>query len=360
MSLPNNIRELTSLRFFAAFWVVMFHIHDNNYFLKNLDSSIFTKGYLGVDIFFILSGFILSHVYISSIQSKYFSWKTFLINRIARIYPLHVFMIFAFILLYVGAENIGIGQDFDGMKWTILPWHLLMLHAWGFTRDHAWNFPSWSISAEFFAYLIFPWIAYFSLKFRPIFGIVISVVLLTIAYFISTELFRKPLTGLMFDFGIIRIFFEFLFGISLYILCKNVNFSYKMSKCIQLSAITTILVVAHFNITDIVIVFISGILIFSLAQMSRFEPLSIFNSKYFVFLGEISYSTYMIHFFIELIYVNGLRKLMGIEELSVFMITILVILIWFCSVPSYYLIELRWRNAVRKILVVDRERRSKI
>ena len=60
---PGQIRGLTSLRFFAAYWVVLHHLDDA--LRPNIDaySGLLRKGYLAVDLFFILSGFILCHVY---------------------------------------------------------------------------------------------------------------------------------------------------------------------------------------------------------------------------------------------------------------------------------------------------------
>src|SRR5689334_3784923 len=83
-----NLKPLTSLRFFAAFWVVLFH------YWRHLDvgftSPIVQRGYLGVEVFFTLSGFILCHVYLSSVDEGRFRYGSFLWNRLARIYPLHL------------------------------------------------------------------------------------------------------------------------------------------------------------------------------------------------------------------------------------------------------------------------------
>ena len=79
---PIDIRPLTALRFVAAMWVVVFH------FWPNLSAAampaVVAKGYLGVELFFTLSGFILCHVYLDSVAAGRFGYGGFLWARLAR------------------------------------------------------------------------------------------------------------------------------------------------------------------------------------------------------------------------------------------------------------------------------------
>ena len=88
MTDAQHIRPLTSLRFFAAFWVVLFH------YWPALSAAaapmVVGKGYLGVELFFILSGFILCHVYRTEVEEGRFAYGGFLWARLARVYPLHL------------------------------------------------------------------------------------------------------------------------------------------------------------------------------------------------------------------------------------------------------------------------------
>ena len=82
------IRPLTALRFFAAFWVVLF-----SYWRKlggPVASMLVQKGYLGVELFFILSDFVLCHVYLKGFGDGHFTYRSFLWSRLARVYPLHL------------------------------------------------------------------------------------------------------------------------------------------------------------------------------------------------------------------------------------------------------------------------------
>ena len=88
--MPVNLPQLTSFRFFAAAWVVLFGfvplLRPEATF--GAQPAILAKGYLGVELFFTLSGFILSHVYAEAWGAGRFRYSAFLWARLARIYPL--------------------------------------------------------------------------------------------------------------------------------------------------------------------------------------------------------------------------------------------------------------------------------
>src|SRR5688572_16960184 len=164
LAYPQELKPLTSLRFIAAFWVLLYHFKDH-LSLNRGQFGLVADGYLGVDLFFTLSGFILAHVYLASLESGRFGYGGFLKNRIARVYPMHLAALAAMLVLFAGATAIGAGVGSpDAFKLADLPAHLFMVHAWGATAAVGWNFPSWSISAEWAAYLIFPLVAAIVLK----------------------------------------------------------------------------------------------------------------------------------------------------------------------------------------------------
>src|SRR5471032_1559875 len=88
MPAVRDLRPLTALRFFAAMWVVLYH------YWPNLNGehmpALVAHGYLGVELFFVLSGFILCHVYLDQFASGRFRYGGFLWARLARVYPLHI------------------------------------------------------------------------------------------------------------------------------------------------------------------------------------------------------------------------------------------------------------------------------
>ena len=161
---PADIRPLTALRFLAAAWVVVYA------FWPDLDVGVLphavAKGYLGVEVFFVLSGFILCHVYLEAFGTKRSDYGGFLWARLARVYPLHLFTLFGVIALGLAATVAGMSLNANMLDWASLPANLAMVHAWGLSPEAAFNHPSWSISAEWFAYLLFPAYALIAMKLK--------------------------------------------------------------------------------------------------------------------------------------------------------------------------------------------------
>ena len=153
----DRISALTALRFFAAFVVVIFHMAD--YSFKGLLGGPLEKGHLAVDLFFILSGFILAHIYGAAFAEKGYSKRAFFVARFARIYPGHLTMMIVFLLYVIILGSIGFPYNPERYRPQSFLWHVTLLDAWGLDRELSWNIPAWSISAEFFAYTMFPFIA---------------------------------------------------------------------------------------------------------------------------------------------------------------------------------------------------------
>jgi len=150
---------LTSLRGIAALCTVLAHLIViwGDVFPALKEKSLFRDfalhTYLFVDFFFVLSGFVMCHAYGRQFAHAvgFGSYLRFLRARFARVYPLH----FLLLLVYVGLAAIGIRQAQDNPDWSITA-HLLLLHAMGFFSHTTWNQPSWSISVEWWTYIVFP------------------------------------------------------------------------------------------------------------------------------------------------------------------------------------------------------------
>ena len=155
---PPQIDQLTGLRGIAAWFVVIYHMRlACETILPPFALDIFAKGYLAVDLFFMLSGFVMWLNYGEKLRTgglaraPAFWWK-----RVARIWPLHLAILAAmaaFALVLVAS-----GRDAANYPFGELPLHVLLLQNWGMTDALAWNHPAWSISTELAAYLLFPFI----------------------------------------------------------------------------------------------------------------------------------------------------------------------------------------------------------
>ncbi len=336
-----NIRPLTALRFFAAMWVVLFH------YWPKLDVSftpaLVEKGYLGVELFFTLSGFILCHVYLSAFGEGRFKYGDFLWNRLARVYPLHLATLLGMIALGVVAGALGFAVDRGILDWASLPANLLLIQAWGFAPAAAFNHPSWSISAEWFAYLTFPAFGFiaWSLRKRPWALAAGTIALMAILYPVFERLAGFPLTQATIDWGALRIVPCFALGCAMHSLWKSGAVkslrAAAVGACISGAAV---LASAAFGAPDVVSVIGFGVLILCLAGLAQHG--SRFASQTpFVYLGEISYSTYMICVPWKIIFVNAVTKALNLptEKLPLGLWIIFLVSVVPLSAASYHLIE---------------------
>ncbi|OHX21635.1 hypothetical protein BI344_03760 [Chromobacterium sphagni] len=123
------------------------------------------KFQLAVDYFFILSGFVLTHAYKDKLSNSNFL-RSFIRDRVARLYPLHLATLFILMFLNIWFVEITKGQWLeqgwsyqDGRTYT-LSLHLLLLNNIGLTPGGpSWNAPAWSISVEFWINILLAGIA---------------------------------------------------------------------------------------------------------------------------------------------------------------------------------------------------------
>lgn len=160
----GKLEGLTGTRAVAAMWVVGFHCWINSFRQIGADLHVLPVlgyGYLGVDLFFVLSGFVIWHVHGDDLAWPHpVVLKRFLALRLARLYPVHLVALIALVmLLWLLPSLAGRGIDHRIAGIPALFRHLALVQAWGFSRTLSWNYPDWSISAEWLSYLCFPLVA---------------------------------------------------------------------------------------------------------------------------------------------------------------------------------------------------------
>ncbi|MGE0828083.1 MAG: acyltransferase family protein [Hyphomonadaceae bacterium] len=359
--LPSDIAPLTSLRFVAAFWVLAYHFKDH----LGLDlgrMGLVARGWLGVDLFFILSGFILSHVYLRTVEAGAFRYGEFLKNRIARIYPLHIATLLAMLGLYALAAGMGAGVAApSAFKFSDLPQHLLMIHAWGATQTVGWNFPSWSISAEWAAYLLFPvFAALVIIPQRPVLVLMAALGLCLLSYSLLDHLHEwqgmahvgRGFEQMTAQIGALRILPSFLLGAALYAFTREHAMPRKWARPIAIVSAIWVVLVCSMNWWPAYAWFGLVGLIYGLAEMARHGAAKPMNARWFVFLGAASYALYMTHLPIDIVYFHTLERL-GVTEAAslwlriaalfgVFLVCIAV------SAGAYLWLEEPLRNGIRR------------
>jgi peptidoglycan/LPS O-acetylase OafA/YrhL len=353
----EHIRPLTSLRFFAALWVVLFH------YWPKLDGpampAIIERGYLGVELFFTLSGFILCHVYLRRFGEGGFAYGSFLWNRLARVYPLHIACLVGIGALALAAGALGFGVDQNILAWNALPANLLLVHAWGFAPVAGWNHPSWSISAEWFAYLSFPAFATvaWALRNRPRLFAGLALGVIAVLYPLFEAVAGFPLTRATIAWGALRIVPCFFLGCAMHSLWRAEAAPGRAAPWGALIFGAGVLLAAQAGAPDAAIVMGFGGLILYLASLaqtgSRFG-----TQPAFVYLGEISYSVYMICVPWMIVFVNAAAKVLNVpdERLPLPVWLFLLVAVIPLSAASYHLIEKPARIRM-KLFAESREQR---
>jgi peptidoglycan/LPS O-acetylase OafA/YrhL len=165
-TLLEPVRALTALRGLAAWWVVTFHFRE----ALPLGTpgplrAAAGHGYLAVDLFFVLSGYVIALNYASWFRANPTprDYARFLLLRLSRVYPLHAAVLVLFLINPLAVTVFSHHSVLSAPRWGYFGLSVLLMQSWGFTAGPAWNVPAWSISTEWFAYLCFPFIAVFGL-----------------------------------------------------------------------------------------------------------------------------------------------------------------------------------------------------
>jgi len=325
---PRRLKGLTALRFVAALWVVLYHYRDQLVFNVDDYTRLLAKGYIAVDFFFILSGFIMAHVYGDAIKSGRFSHRDYLWKRFARLYPLHLVtlggVLILFFLLRAAGQVPASDQKYD---FAALPMHLLMLHAWGTTPHLAWNIPSWSISAEFAAYLLFPILMWVALRTRPWTALAGAVLSLLLGWGLVLAVTGQEMSHLQ-TAGAIRILPEFFLGLTL----RQVDLRIKGR--FEALAGVLVLVLAQWSSTDLPIVLTFAVVVAGFAHAGAPSRL--------VYFGEASFALYMVHALVQTAFFRGL-DFIGLKPtsslLSAAVALVGVVLAVVVSIPVHEWIE---------------------
>jgi peptidoglycan/LPS O-acetylase OafA/YrhL len=148
---------LTSVRFFAALWVALFHMLRPFSALGAPLAPVIAAGYTGVSFFFVLSGFILTYSHAQEYEEGKGQAAKFWVARLARIYPVYAVSMLAAAYLYRDQFH----PAFHAIAYIA---DLLMVQSWSMRMVLFFNLPAWSLSAEAFFYLVFPFLL---MRLRP-------------------------------------------------------------------------------------------------------------------------------------------------------------------------------------------------
>lgn len=311
---PPALPALTSVRALLALGVVLFHYH----FMWPLDDMAYTglisRSRLAVDVFFMLSGFVLTHAYSRGLETGSFRYVDFLVARVARIFPLHLAILAGVIGIVLIARLVGAPFDARNYNGPGLAATALLVHAWfppGLIAE--WNGPSWSLSAEWFAYLLFPaygWIG-IKLRNRPL-------VLLTLACagFAGLDTayraaFGVPLAHAEANLGILRIAPEFLAGVGLYRLGERLAVTPRRATILTAATALLMVTLMHLMADERAIIAAAALLVLGLALLSKAGADEGLSKPWMLLAGEASFALYLVHFPALIIWKGAMEALTG-------------------------------------------------
>ncbi len=299
-----RLGALTGIRGIAAWLVVLYHVRASIHTIVPQPAiDVFAKGYLAVDLFFVLSGFVMWYTYGKRMREggRAQVWP-FLWRRLARVWPLHSFILTIFVALAI-ALALG-GKANPRYPFAELPLHFLLVQNWGLTDHLRWNDPAWSISTEFAAYLVFPLIAvparWDRLGAPALLAIAFGLCALIAALFAAVG--ARSLGEHIVSLGVWRCLAEFSLGILACLLWDKWRERPGAAAWAALACLAILSAGLQLDLPEthfVPGVFFTGILALALDRGVVSRMLS---SRVAVYLGEISYSTYLAHFLLWILF----------------------------------------------------------
>ena len=343
--MTEELRPLTSARGLAAWLVVLYHIRFSIAGLPPPLLAVFAKGYLAVDFFFLLSGFVIWLSWAERLRdADHAAMHRFWWKRFARVWPLHGVMLAAAVALALLLAATG-RTDPAAFPFAKLPLHLLLLQNWGFTPALSWNTPAWSISAEAAAYLLFPLLAT-TVDWRRLptaavlAGIAVPLLLLHVA---MTNAGAPTLGWAIPRLGLVRCLCEFAAGTGVAALWLRWRDRPTLALVAASSAAIGLTLSAMYALPETLVVpaaFATALLALALSAGRARNPLEWAPLHY---LGRISYATYLGHWL--LFFAFKLAFVTDPRAVPPALIGAYLLLVLVSSIGLYHLVELpaqRW------------------
>lgn len=336
--IKNEISTLTSFRFIIAFVVFLFHCKQNlgfNFGIKVIDRFI-NNGAVFMTGFFVLSGYIMSYVYINNDFRKKGVVFNFYLKRFLRIYPVYIIATIIYFIFIPSTYAIGdwiriIINDIFAVQ-ALFP-NMFKLGPNGGT---------WSISVEFFFYFLFPALVILFAK-KPkallLTGLTMSLIITINIHGLSHSNQHNIASFFVCYFNPIMRVDEFMVGIAFYLLNKKGSLE-KLPRILKSSWFISLLIFtltqSHNNTymgLNLLIIPLFGLLIFNLHNL-KYGPMK--NSRILNYLGKVSYSFYMWQF-ICLKFGIFLSNHYGFNAWNIMLMALAINIV--ISAISYHLIE---------------------
>ena len=313
-------------------------------FCYHLELYNFKYGFLGVDIFFVISGYVITSRIFAEYQiKKKFNFANFYLRRVKRIYPVLVFVLTITLFFIIFFQPLDLFLDnFKVYFFSIIGFsNFFYLFSKKDYFDTVFNDPlahTWSLGIEEQFYFIFPIFFIFILSYlKSIQNILSLVIFFIVLGIIATFIFQFN-QKLIFYSPIFR-FWEFLIGTFTFLASTKIRFKNNLISILALFFLI-ILIIFVVQLNYLFLILISTILsaVFILMFENSKNQISnfIIENKFFVFFGNISYSFYLWHlpiiYFYDLYFIENILRVPFISLVTIGL-----------SVFSFYFVEKRFR-----------------
>ena len=270
----------------------------------------------------------------------------FIAKRIARVYPLHVFMTLCFLVFPIGLSLLGKTYDPVAFSMSSFVAKVFLVDLWlvGTETWHTWNVPSWTISGELFAYLLFPVFVYI---YQAI-AAWAKVLLMTVAMMVLVGLYGRlgcdDIGTCIGELGLLRCAVEFCLGVCVWFLfVETRRFGSSYFKIVTLISCCVLIAAFRSGLPNFYFVplLFAAMLYGMIGFRSRLHDA--LEWRVLVYLGEISYSVYLTHMFLRDFLFDLLVRNNEVPGLPFVLLYVSVTLLF--SVATYHLIEKRFRHS---------------
>ena len=292
------IPSLTGVRATAALWVVLHHLRLGPLRLLDVPAVVDRAcrlGYLGVDLFGFLSGFVIAHNYAERLaRDRRTGLAPYLWARGVRIAPLH-WLVLALLVAAVAFVPGFPARPAERPLYRAseLPLQALLLHGWSLGNGFAWNLPSWTVSSEWLCYLVFPLVAPLVARERDAARAALLAALAFVATALALRALGHPDWNAAMQGGVVRIAGEFAAGC---LLQRAFAAGFARGAAWGAIALGAVVAAALAVAADqpTALVACLGVLVLALAQQQGVVARA-FSTRTMVALGDASYAVYITH-----------------------------------------------------------------
>ena len=314
----------------CALLVAAYHFHPYSHIH---DWTFLRHGYMVVDFFFVLSGFVLAHAYRSRLSSVEDTFE-FILRRLGRLYPLHVFFILVW-LLYESARMWA--SEFSGqvlghppfgpsMSLYALITNLLLVHSLGLHNSLTWNFPSWSISTEFYTNVLFALCCWIALPPRS--SLIAKIGIVAVSPLVIAAL-SPAYIDTTYDFGIVRCIYGFVAGVLVLDIVEALNrrpvAAFILSNRIAVSVLEVGVLIALYEFVSTfgkespystLAPMLFGVVVWVFSYESGLIS-QVLKSRPFALAGILSYSIYLSHSIVQVAFLIVAKYGFGLSLVTV-------------------------------------------